>query len=159
MSETTTTAVVEEATVKAATKAGGKKASKKAAPKKASKKAAPKKAAAKKATKKEGVGRAKKEGLRNPQVRILAALAKHGEMTRAAIAEKAPVDVATCVEYVGSDDEAKRLANDKKHFPSLVSLGFVKQDWYPNKETDAQGPTHYTITAAGKKALEAAKKA
>lgn len=72
-------------------------------------------------------GKPEKKGLRAPQLRILKAL-KKSEATprdRNWIAEKAPVDLATCVEYCGSPDPAKRKANDAKHFPSLLSLGFL----------------------------------
>ena len=93
-------------------------------------------------------------GLRKPQYRILKALAKGKPLTRAQLAEKAPVDVAACVEYVGSHDEATRKANDKKHFPSLISLGLVR---FGNDE-DA-GAAVYEITAKGKTAAEKAPKA
>lgn len=94
---------------------------------------------------------AKKEnGLRKPQLRILAALKKaKGALTRAEISEKAPVDVAACVEYIGSHDDATRKANDKKHFPSLVSLGLVKFGM-----PEEGGAVCYEITAAGRKAAE-----
>lgn len=113
------------------------------------------KAAKKEAT---GVGRPKKEGLRKPQVRILAALKKANRgLSRAEIAEKAPVDVATCVEYIGSLDQAKREANDvKMGWKSLISLKYVKQA--ASEQEDARG-AYYTITEAGKSALEKAEKA
>jgi predicted transcriptional regulator len=94
---------------------------------------------------------AKKEGLRKPQVRILAALNKHGGMPRTKISEKAPVDLACCTEYIGSDDEATRKANDKSHFPSLLTLGFVSA-------AADEGPTQYAITPKGRAALKTAGK-
>lgn len=95
-------------------------------------------------------------GLRKPQVRILAALAKTGRpMTRVELAKAAPVDQATCVEYLGSADPEKRKANDVKHFPSLVSLGYVKQIM---DDQDGSTVWVHTITATGKKALESASK-
>lgn len=121
-----------------------------------SKKVAPKpvaKAKGKAAAKKAPVTRAKKEGLRKPQVRILQCLSKGKEMSRADISEKAPVDVAACVEYLGSDDAAVRKANDAKHFPSLISLGFVTHKAYPT-EAGGEGPTMYQITAKGRTALK-----
>lgn len=131
-------------------------------PKAAKKTAAKKKTPAKKAA---SAPRAKKEGLRKPQVRILKTLSKNSKpLTRSEIADKAPVDVATCVEYIGSDDDGVRKSNDKKHFPSLVTLGFVKAtDGSPKKGKDGTfsdnaGPTEYSITATGRKALEAAGK-
>lgn len=105
-----------------------------------------------KAGKPETNGHAKKEGLRAPQVRILAALKKSGKaMTRNQLSEKAPVDLAMCTEYIGSTDADKRKANDAKHFPSLISLGYVK---FGNGE-DAGG-TVVEITKSGIKALEKA---
>jgi hypothetical protein len=92
----------------------------------------------------------KKTGLRKPQVRILSALSKaRGPLNRAAIASKADVDVAGMVEHIGSSDPAKRKANDAKHWPSLLSLGFVKE---ASNEEEGGGSV-YEITAAGKKAL------
>jgi|SRR6185369_4445548 len=87
----------------------------------------------------------KKAGLRKPQYRILKALSKKSPMTRSEIAGKAPVDIAACVEYIGSSDTAVRKANDKKHFPSLITLGLVK---FANDE-DATGAS-YEITAKGR---------
>lgn len=87
-------------------------------------------------------------GLRKPQIRVLRLLGKSGKaMDRAAISEKAPVDQASCVEYLGSHDDAVRKANDKKHFPSLVTLGYVAHE-----DHEDSGVT-YEITAKGKKFL------
>jgi len=152
--ETTDVAETEVAAPKApkAKKASAQKAmadAAKAAKAKAAKKAPVKKAPAAKAEK---VPAAKKDGLRKPQLRILQALAstKAVGMTRGEIAAKAPVDVAGCTEWIGSSDAAKRAANDAKHFPSLITLGFVKLG------TPAEGGAdYYSITAAGRK--EAAK--
>lgn len=88
--------------------------------------------------------------LRKPQLRILAMLNKYGASDRKKISEKAPVDTASCVEYLGSHDETVRLANDKKHFPSLLTLKMVKF-------AVSEGATMYDITATGKKELERAK--
>src|SRR4051812_11609137 len=89
---------------------------------------------------------AKSEGLRKPQLRILAALAKSKTaLSRAEISEKAEVDRAFCTEYIGSGDDAIRAKNDKK-FLSLISLGFVKS-------ADSEGLAVYSNTAAGKKAI------
>ena len=132
-----------------------KKTAKKTAPKTATKKAV-KKAPVKKVTKKttpavapKAKAEPKAKGLRKPQVRILVALSKSGKpLSRAEISEKATVDVATCTEYIGSIDEVKRLANDVKHFPSLISLGFIR---FAAPE-EGKG-ANYEITAAGKKAV------
>jgi hypothetical protein len=133
---------------KAAPKA---KATTKAAPKgktKAAAKTSPKAPAAKKAAEpKVDV----KDGLRGPQVRILAYLKGQTKpVARKQIAEKAPCDVANCVELIGHNDEAARKANDVKHFPSLISLGLVKIVKAPE---DASG-THYEITAKGRQKLD-----
>lgn len=101
---------------------------------------------------KKAAGRAKKEGLRKPQVRVLTALNKSSRaLNRSQIATKAEVDVATLTEVVGSHDPKVREKNDKrKGWKSLVSLGFVKE---APAEEEGNG-TYYSITAAGKKALE-----
>lgn len=93
-----------------------------------------------------------KPGLRKPQIRILAVLAKGKPMTRAMIAEKAPVDVASCTSLIGSHDEAVRKANDKRFFPSLLGLGLVK---FANGEE--LGGTAYEISAKGKSLYEKSK--
>lgn len=129
------------------TSAPVKKVVKKAATKKVAKKVAPKKAAKKAAT-----PRAKKDGLRKPQIRVLKLLAKKDGLDRNQISEKAPVDLATCVEYIGSHDPDIRAANDTKHFPSLISLGLVKAQMHDVK---GKNVIQYFITAKGK--AEAAK--
>lgn len=86
--------------------------------------------------------------LRKPQYRILKALAKSSKpLTRGQISEKAPVDVASCVEYMGSPDATIRKANDAKHFPSLITLGLVKQEI---EDRDGRDVVVYSITAKGK---------
>jgi hypothetical protein len=87
--------------------------------------------------------------LRKGQVRILQCLCKaSGPMDRKAIAAKAPVDLASCVELIGSPDKATRTANDKKHFPSLIGLGYVEV------EHPEEGPAVHSITAKGREALK-----
>ena len=118
---------------KAPRKAAKKRAAKKVAKKSAKKKAAKKgtKKAAKKAAKpsKNGAPRARKDGLRDPQVRVLSFLAKGDRSrTRAEIGKGAKVDVATLTEYIGSSDAETRKRNDQKMgWKSLISLGFVKE--------------------------------
>lgn len=145
-------------TAKASPKKKAAKTAKTAAPKKKVAKAAPKKEKAAKKAAGTGAGRPKKEGLRKPQVRILAVLAKANRgLTRAEISEKAKVDVAACVEYIGSLDEAKRLANDEKMgWKSLISLKYIKQA--ASEKEDARG-AYYAITALGKAASEKESKA
>lgn len=154
LSQTTETTTTTETAPKAPVKA----ASKKTAPaKKVAAKATPPKGKAKEAPKptKKPVAKATKEvavkkgtsGLKKPQERILKFLEKQTEgMSRAAIAEFAPCDVAGCVEQIGSHDEEKRLANDAKHFPSLITLGLVK---FAMPAEGTRGVV-YSITAKGK---------
>lgn len=90
-------------------------------------------------------------GLRKPQLRVLATLAKSKEegLTRARIAKRANVDLASLTEYIGSSNKERRLKNDAKmSFRSLISLGFVKP-------TEVDGVTSYGITDKGRKALAA----
>jgi len=137
-----------------------KAAKKKAAPKKTAKAPKPSPAtekaqeAAEKGDKKEPKPKAKKGGLRKPQIRILKFLATAKEPhSRATIGENAPCDVAGCTEWIGSPDDVKRLANDEKMgFKSLITLGFVKGA----ERTIGEGKKArlvYTITAKGKKAV------
>ena len=94
----------------------------------------------------------KKDGLRKPQIRVLAALSKSKQpLSRSEIGEKAEVDVASLTEVIGSSDAEIRKKNDKlKGWKSLLTLGFVKA-------TKEEGAVSYTITTTGKKALDAAK--
>lgn len=156
MPKTTKTAA---ATKKTATKTtAGKKASTKAATgkKTATKKTATKAATGKKtATKKAATGEAPakkpKSELRKPQLRILQALQDGSTLDRKAISLKAPVDVATCVEYLGSHDPEKRAKNDEKHFKSLITWGYVKLEKH---DVDGKDTHVYSITPAGKKYLD-----
>ena len=114
--------------------------------------ATPKKKPAKSSPRKSAPAPAKKTSeLRKPQVRVLQALSKSKEpMTRKEISEKGDVDLAMLNSYIGAHDLKIRAKNDKAVCPSLLSLGFVKA-------SDGEGATVYTITAAGRKAIEAAK--
>lgn len=92
-----------------------------------------------------------KEGLdlRKPQIKVLEVLSKaKSALTRNAISEKAGCRVHMLSAYLGSNDREKREANDKKHYPSLLSLGFVKAEISEGMEG-----TTYTITPKGLKAL------
>lgn len=172
MANVTTTKSLEN-TINAPLKAAAKKTAKKAvavvAPKpEAAKAATPAKGAAKKAapvkaatpivkeeTKTIIATTKEKGGLKKPQIRILKALSNPAvtvPMSRAQISAAGSVDVAMMVEYIGSHDDAKREANDAKHFPSLITLGFVK----PETREDVKGVV-YSVTANGRK--EAAKHA
>jgi hypothetical protein len=123
----------------------------KAAPK--AKKAPAAKATPKAATPKAAPAPKTEPGLRKPQIRILAALAKTSKpLNRNQIAEKASADLAWLNSWIGSNDEATRAKNDKK-FPCLLTLKFVKFAAFEDEKGVA-----YEITASGRKALEDAKK-
>ncbi len=127
-----------------AKKTTAKKTTKKAAPKKAAKKTITKKTTKKKTTK-------KKDGLRKAQIRILQALKSGKQLTRAQIAEKVGVMSADCTYYVGANDSDVRTANDKKHYPSLISLKLVRIEQH---DTDGKVVTYYSITTLGKNKLQ-----
>jgi len=118
----------------------------KTAPKAKAKKANPK---AKKPAKKSLLAKTK-TGLRKPQIRILQCLAKSRKaLSRKEIAEKAPVDVAGCVEWIGSSDPETRASNDAKHFDSLITLRAVKFSLPVEGNGEA-----YEITSLGRKMLD-----
>ena len=103
------------------------------------------------------VGRSKKEGLRNPQVRILLCLQKNPKgLTRKELSAQAPVDNAFCTEYLGATSDEIRFKNDTKPtgFPSLLTLGFISRETH----ADESG-TIYKITTVGREAAVAAAKA
>lgn len=105
-----------------------------------------------------GKPRARKEGLRLPQVRILKVLTTaKGPMTRAKITDKVSQgDKPTATGYsLGSTDASllKRYAKECG-YPSLLLLGFARQ---VELDIDGKKETSYEITAAGRKALEKAK--
>lgn len=134
-----------------------KKAVKKSAPAKATKKTAKpakatKKAPVKKAAKPSENGRAKKEGLRSAQVRILKYLAKQPKpRTRNEIADKAPADRAFCSQFLGRIDAEKRAAADEAYgFPSLLTLKAIKAD---TEDRDGKDTIVFSITAHGKSLL------
>lgn len=109
--------------------------------------ATPKKAPAKKGPEK----KSKSDGLRKPQIRVLQALGKSKQpLSRKEISDKGEVDLAMLNSYIGSHDTKIRAKNDKKVMPSLLTLGYVKA-------SDGESGVVYSITAAGKKALEGAK--
>jgi hypothetical protein len=61
------------------------------------------------------------------------------------------VDVASLTEVIGSSDAETRKRNDqRKGWKSLLTFGYVKA-------TEEEGAVSYTITATGKKALDASK--
>jgi DNA-binding MarR family transcriptional regulator len=148
-------AVAKKVGVKAATQTTPREGILKKAAKKAPvKKAAPVKEApaTKKVAKKATDTQAPKEksGLRKPQIKILLTLAKKDEVTRAQLAEKAGVDTAGMVEWMGSLNPEKRAANDVKHFPSLLTLGLVKAEQH---DVDGKDTVLYFLSAKGKAAV------
>jgi len=94
--------------------------------------------------------RAKKEGLRDGQVRILHVLSKaKGAMPRAMLAEKAKITVGWACNFIGPTDLAKRkVTEERTGFPSLMSLGAVKA-----VRDEELNENQYVITATGKKLL------
>lgn len=115
----------------------------------AKKKVAPKKRAPRKSTpvKKTEVKTPANGDLRKPQVKILQFLSKSGETAnRARISKMAKVDQAGCTEWIGSKNPEVREENDRKHFPSLISLGLVKE----TSEEDSRSIV-YSATAKGKR--------
>ena len=86
-------------------------------------------------------------GLRQPQVRVLKALAKSkAALNRSEISERGKVDQASLVEYIGSSDSKIRKANDSRKFKSLISLGHVRV-------AESDGRDTYSITPTGRKVL------
>lgn len=96
----------------------------------------------------------RKEGLRKPQIAVLAALNKSGRaLTRSEIAAKAKTDLAFLSTWIGSSDPETRKANDQKRgVKSLLTLGYVRHE----QPSDEAGAACYSITANGRKALEKA---
>lgn len=129
---------------------------KKVAPKRANKKTASKKTASKKvAPKRRPVPAEKKREfhLRQPQVRVLAYLAKvKTPQNRKAIAAGAPVDLACCTSYIGHrSPELGARRETETGIRGLLTFGFVEE-----VPTPGRGAA-YRITPAGRKALAAAK--
>jgi hypothetical protein len=95
--------------------------------------------------------KAKKDGLRTPQVRILKALAKSDAgLTRGQIATKAKIDPAMG-HYLGASDPAKVAEYSEKYgFPSLLSLKYVKAEQH---DVNGKDVILYFITPQGKAAL------
>lgn len=98
----------------------------------------------------ERTGPKKKDGLRDAQVRILHYLARHNDAAdRNDVSTGAPCDLANCVELLGSHNQEKREANDAKHYPSLLTLGYVKAK--VGESATGRTTVEYQITPEGKK--------
>jgi PAB1-binding protein PBP1 len=93
-------------------------------------------------------GAPKKEGLRVPQVRILQALSDEKARTKKQIVKDSGVDLAYCTEWIGSNNPDIRAKNDAKHFPSLITLGYVRAE---KMDVDGKDVFVYEITSKGKK--------
>lgn len=104
----------------------------------------------------ESTAKGNNSSLRKPQVRILAALAKHGSLSRQGISEQAEVDYASTPTYLGKLDLANRKASDKKCV-SLITLDYITFSDVEDKDT-GHTVTEFKITAKGKTALKAATK-
>jgi DNA-binding MarR family transcriptional regulator len=89
-----------------------------------------------------------KSDLRKAQVRIIQTLAKSKALTRAELSAKAVVDSASLTEYVGSLYDDVRVANDRKHFTSLLSRKLVKAEQH---DVDGRDVVYFSVTSAGKK--------
>lgn len=114
------------------------------------------------AAKPERKPRARKEGLRLPQIRVLHVLSKaKGPLSRTAISEKCGNKTTVVVgRAVGYSDPAKRKAFEQTKdgggepgnpCPSLLTLGYVTE-----KELDVDGAkeTVIELTAKGRKAFQ-----
>lgn len=132
MAETTISTVATEAAPASSNGKAKKPASKKAPAKKTPAKAAPAKAT--------------KEGLRKPQVRILAVLAKaNGKpMTRTKIGELTNLDAAWVGAFIGGSGQRTRP------FEQLDPAGYVKTT---TTKVDDRDITTHSITDKGRKAL------
>jgi len=95
--------------------------------------------------------------LRLPQIRILRYLADGRTATRREISEGAPVDLAWCTEWVGSEIDSVREKNDTKPggFPSLVSLGAVVAS---KADVNGKDVGIYRISARGRRLLASEEK-
>lgn len=109
-----------------------------------------------------GVGRAKKEGMRKAQVRILRALGKAGvPLSKLQICEKVAKEFPTAAKFTawmtdpigGADPEARKVAEEKNGYPSLLTLKYIRSLKSQSEEGDRE-VTVYEITALGKKTLQ-----
>jgi hypothetical protein len=93
----------------------------------------------------------KVKGLGKPAIRVLQCLAKSkSPLTRAEIAEKAPVDIAWVSLFVGFKDGREGGKDD------LVAMGAAK---VTQQDVNGRDVLHYSITAKGRQVLEKALKA
>lgn len=102
--------------------------------------------------------RAKKDGLRGPQIRILQTLARNSRpLSRKQIAEKAGVDPTKIGDYAGPRPDSQSFETAEKWpFPDLHTAKLVRVEQH---DIDGRDVLCYTITAAGRKALEASQNA
>jgi hypothetical protein len=95
------------------------------------------------------------EGLREGQVKVLAAIRNaRGPLNQQRIAEEVGMHVSQVGRYVGAHDPAKRAANEAElGYPSLLTLGYVR---IVDVVDDGIDETGHALTAAGKQALKEA---
>lgn len=147
--EATTTAVETNSTTSKKSNKKGKKAVKKAASKKAVKKTSAKKTS-KKAESNGQEPRARKEGLRDAQVRIMKAMKDGKERTRKEIADKSKSVYNTVGDYLGPRPEGQSEETAAKWpFPTLVELGYLKTT---TRDYNGRDVIAYVITPKGKAA-------
>lgn len=100
-------------------------------------------------------GRARKEGLRSPQIRILQALSKaKSPMTCSEIAAKSGVDPAWFTSYIGAQDELRMKELERiRGFKSLIALDYVRRERH---DVEGRDTDLHQITVQGRKALQKA---
>lgn len=104
--------------------------------------------------------RAIKEGLRKPQIEILRALSKAKKpMTRPEIAVASEVDPTKIGDYAGPRPADRTEAAKARYpFPCLCELKYVKAESSRPATDGGRTQNVYTITAAGRIALQKADK-
>ena len=131
-----------------------KKASVKSSATKSVKKASVKKATTKKVAKKAATPAKEKEdrGIGKAQLRVLKALKSGAALTGSALAEKADIDPTMVGNQVGYRNP--EINERPVHAGNLFNRGLVKIE--TDQSGEGRSKTVYSITAAGKKALESA---
>lgn len=103
--------------------------------------------------------RKKKEGMRTGQIRVLLALSTlspQGGLTRAKLSELVGATNGWVYCFTGSTDEKQREKTEKEMgYPSLLTLSYIRT-LLVQAEEGLPKERIYRITAAGRKALEAA---
>lgn len=129
-----------------------KKASVKSSVTKSTKKASAKKDATKKVAKKAVAPAKEDRGIGKAQLRVLKALKSGAALTGSALAEKADIDSTMVGNQVGYRNP--EINERPVHAGNLFNRGLVKIE--TDQSGEGRSKTVYSITAAGKKALESA---